>query len=214
MHNGFVNIDDTKMSKSLGNFFLIREVLPRLRDPQVLRYFFLSSHYRGPINYSLEQLGQADAALGGLYMALRELAPSGGPAVRSLHREAFEAAMDDDFNTPEALAVLQGLAREINSARTAGEAQQAARLGAELRELGGVLGLLQLPPAEWFRKSDPAAGAAHGLPDAEVEARIAARLAARRAKNWGESDRIRDELAAAGVLLEDQPGGRSSWRRK
>jgi cysteinyl-tRNA synthetase len=214
MHNGFVNVADSKMSKSLGNFFLIREVLPRLRDPQVLRYFLLASHYRGPINYSLEQLGQADAALGGLYMALRDLAPTEAPAVRSAHRERFEAAMDDDFNTPEALAVLQGLAREINSARTAGDTSQAALLGAELRELGGVLGLLQLPAAEWFRKSAIASGTAAELADAEVEARLTARLAARKAKNWVESDRIRDELAAAGVVLEDQPGGSSSWRRR
>ncbi|MGB8327340.1 MAG: cysteine--tRNA ligase, partial [Steroidobacteraceae bacterium] len=116
MHNGFVNVDSEKMSKSLGNFFLVREVLPLLRDPEVLRYFFLSSHYRGPINYSLDQLEQADAALGGLYVALRDLPPV-SPAPRTAHTARFEAAMDDDFNTPDALAVLQTLARETNAAR-------------------------------------------------------------------------------------------------
>ena len=117
--------------------------------------------------------------------------------------------MDDDFNTPEAIAVLQGLARELNTAKAAGGG--AAALGAtagELRSLANVLGVLQVPAEQWFR-----AGAAGGLDDADIEARIAARLAARKAKNWAESDRIRDELAAAGVILEDKPGGVTTWRR-
>jgi cysteinyl-tRNA synthetase len=123
-HNGFVNIDNEKMSKSVGNFFTVRELLPRLRHPEVLRAFLLSSHYRGPIHYSQVQLLQADAALSRLYTALRGVdAPAGagsGEAARSAHSERFEAALDDDFNTPDALAVLQGLARELNAARTAG----------------------------------------------------------------------------------------------
>jgi cysteinyl-tRNA synthetase len=214
MHNGFVNVDNEKMSKSLGNFFLVREVLPLLRDPEVLRYFFLSSHYRGPINYSLDQLEQADAALGGLYVALRDQPPL-SPPPRTAHSARFEAAMDDDFNTPEALAVLQTLARETNAARAAAQAAQAAQLGAELQALAGVCGLLQVPSAEWFRKSAPGvAPRAGGLADAEVDQRIAARIAARRAKDFAESDRIRDELVAAGVILEDQPGGKTIWRRK
>jgi cysteinyl-tRNA synthetase len=217
MHNGFVNVDDEKMSKSLGNFFTLREVLPRLRHPEVLRFFVLSSHYRGPINYSLEQLEQADAALGRLYTALRELPPA-TPAP-SEYTARFHDRMDDDFNTPEAVAVLQTLAREVNSARDAGDAGRAAQLGTELRSLGGLLGLLSLEPAHWFRLpkplvgADSTAGGQGGLADAAVEERIAARAAARRAKNWAESDRIRDELAAAGVLLEDKPGGSTIWRR-
>ena len=220
MHNGFVNVDDEKMSKSLGNFFTLREVLPRLRHPEVLRYFVLASHYRGPINYSLEQLDQADAALGRLYTALREL-PVAVPATNE-YGERFLESMDDDFNTPEALAVLQTLAREVNSAKAAGDRQRAAALAAELTALGAVLGLFVLAPAQWFRLAKPAlseeggvsaSGMAPRIDDEEVEARIAARTAARRAKNWAESDRIRDELAAAGVVLEDKPGGTTSWRR-
>jgi cysteinyl-tRNA synthetase len=210
MHNGFVNVDEQKMSKSLGNFFTLREVLPRLRHPEVLRFFILSSHYRGPINYSLEQLEQADAALSRLYTALRDL-PAASSAAHGAHRARFLESMDDDFNTPEALAVLQNLATEVNSARAAGDAQRAAALGAELTALAQVLGLLGVVPAQWFRLAKPAAGAQ--LSDAEVEARIAARSAARGAKHWAESDRIRDELAAAGVILEDKPGGQTAWRR-
>ena len=217
MHNGFVNVDNEKMSKSLGNFFTVREVLPTLRHPEVLRYFVLSSHYRGPINYSLEQLEQADAALQRLHLALRalpEAAPADGP-----YAERFQAAMDDDFNTPEALAVLQTLAREVNAARDAGDGARAASLGALLRALGGVLGLFTVPSEQWLRLGKPAAqaatpaGTAATLSDTDIEQRIAARVAARKAKNWAESDRIRDELAAAGVVLEDKPGGVTDWRR-
>jgi cysteinyl-tRNA synthetase len=182
----------------------------------------LSSQYRGPINYSLEQLEQADATLNRIYMALRDVPVV--PAVPAGHSARFLASMDDDFNTPEALAVLQNMLRDMNSAKDAGEAQRVAALAAELKALGQVLGLLNVPPAEWARLGKPAtvagaapglvaAAAAHALPDAEVESRIAARVAARQAKNWAESDRIREELAAAGVLLEDKPGGQTVWRR-
>jgi cysteinyl-tRNA synthetase len=213
MHNGFVNVDDEKMSKSLGNFFTLREVLKTLRHPEVLRYFFLASHYRGPINYSLEQLEQADAALTRIYTALRGL--PAGAAGTSAATARFHASMDDDFNTPEALAVLQGLTREINSARAAGDVKRAAALGGELTALGNVIGLLTVPAEEWFRLTRTAGGASGGrqLSDTEVEARIAARAAARARKDFKESDRIRDELAAADVVLEDKPGGKTSWRR-
>jgi cysteinyl-tRNA synthetase len=204
MHNGFVNVDNEKMSKSLGNFFTVREVLPRLRHPEVLRYFILSSHYRGPINYSLEQLEQADSALARIYTALRDL-PVVAP-VEGVHTERFREVMDDDFNTPEALAEVQSVVREINSAKAAGEPAKAAALAAELRPLSAVLGIAQLEPAQWARLGVT-------LSDTDIEERIAARLAARKAKNWAESDRIRDELAKAGIVLEDKGGGATTWRR-
>jgi cysteinyl-tRNA synthetase len=218
MHNGFVNVDDEKMSKSLGNFFTVREVVPTLRHPEVLRYFVLSSHYRGPINYSLEQLEQADSALGRIYTALRDVtvAPN---APETEFTARFHEVMDDDFNTPEALAVLQTLTREINSARDAGQAQRAGELAAELLSLAGVLGIVTLPPQQWFRLPSPerkghtGGGAAQVIADTEVEQLIEARAAARKARNWAESDRIRDELAAKGVILEDKPGGKTVWRR-
>jgi cysteinyl-tRNA synthetase len=223
MHNGFVNIDNEKMSKSLDNFFTVREVLPRLRHPEVLRYFVLSSHYRGPINYSLEQLEQADAGLQRLYLALRGL-PEAEPA-DSPQGAGFLEAMDDDLNTPEAIAALQGLAREVNSSRDAGDSARAAALAAELRRLAGVLGLASIAPEQWLRLPRPGAleagsagmtgeaASSSPLGDAEIEARIEARAAARRRRNWAESDRIRDELAARGVILEDRPGGTTVWRR-
>ncbi|HEV7444656.1 MAG TPA: cysteine--tRNA ligase [Steroidobacteraceae bacterium] len=209
IHNGFVNIDDEKMSKSLGNFFTVREVLPRLRHAEVLRYFILSSHYRGPINYSLEQLEQADSALLRIYTALRDLPVVA--AAESAYSARFREVMDDDFNTPEAIAVLQNITREVNSAKAAGQEAKAAALGAELRSLGGVLGLAQVDPQVWARLGVAKPGAT--LTDAAIDELIAARIAARKTKNWAESDRIRDELVKAGIVLEDKPGGTTSWRR-
>jgi cysteinyl-tRNA synthetase len=210
MHNGFLNIDNEKMSKSLGNFFTTREVIAKIKHPEVLRFFLLSSHYRGPMNYSREQLDQSEAALTRLYTALRDVpAVGGGLHAPSAATPAFHEAMDDDFNTPEAIAVLQGLARELNTARAAGgDSHQARLLAGELRALAGALGILQVPPERWFQ-----AGAAGGLGDADIDALIAARLEARRQKNWAESDRIRKELADQGVILEDKPGGTTTWRR-
>ncbi len=222
MHNGFVNVDDEKMSKSLGNFFTIRDVLDSgyVRHPEVLRYFLTGSHYRGPINYSLGQIDQADAALGRLYTALRDLEPATAAAAPDVAADAwqrFHSAMDDDFNTPEALAVLQGLAGDINRARDAGEGGRAAALAGQLRAMGGVLGLLALSPGEWFRLSrrmpeDGAGAVSSRLPPERVDALVAERAAARRARDFRRSDEIRDELAAGGVVLEDKPGGATVWR--
>ncbi|MGQ0383905.1 MAG: cysteine--tRNA ligase [Gammaproteobacteria bacterium] len=214
MHNGFVRVNEEKMSKSAGNFFTVREVLPKLR-PEVLRAFLLSSHYRGPINYGEDNLRQADAALMRLYLALRGVRPArrieAGEATKQ-----FAEAMDDDFNTPGALAVLQGLARDLNVAKTAGDAASAGKCAAELLHLGGHLGLLERKPEEWLATRSELTGEGADVPaveDAEVERLVAARNAARKSKDFKESDRIRDELAAAGVLLEDGAAG-TSWRRK
>ena len=221
MHNGFVRINDEKMSKSLGNFFTVREVLKTLRDPEVLRFFLLSSHYRGPINYSEAQLTQADETLLGLYRALADGGSAGAPGAgaQSLPvgemrpvaemRGRFDAAMDDDFNTPEALAVMQGAARDLNTAKAAGKSADAAALAGALRAMGGVLGLLQQPPGEYLKRG---VGEAQ-LSDSQVDTLIEARRAARAMKNFAESDRIRDVLASAGIALEDKPGGATGWRR-
>ncbi len=215
MHNGHIRVKEEKMSKSLGNFFTVREVLPQLR-PEVLRAFVISSHYRGPINYSEENLRQADAALSRLYLALRDVR-SARPAPSTEWSERFREVMDDDFNTAEALSVLQTQARELNSAKAVGDDARAAELAGELKELASVLGLLQHEPGEWLatasRLTAGETSAADGPGDEEIERLVAARTAARAEKNWAESDRIRDELAAKGVILEDGPGG-TSWRRK
>lgn len=216
MHNGFLTVDDEKMSKSLGNFFTIRDVLPVVRDPEVIRYFFLSSHYRSPLNYSLEQLDQADAALTGIYSALR-----GHHAVEEWrggdHRRAFTAAMDDDFNTPLALAELKSLTRALNSANVNGQTREADALAGELRSLGGVLGLLRRDAEEWLRRpklSHASAADSPAIPDAKVDELVAQRNQARQRKDFGEADRIREELSRGGVTLEDSPGGATTWRRK
>jgi cysteinyl-tRNA synthetase len=207
MHNGFVRVNDEKMSKSLGNFFTVREVLKTLRDPEVLRFFLLSSHYRGPINYSAAQLAQADETLLGLYRALKDAAPQGAVDVGEVER--FRAAMDDDFNTPEALAVMQGVARTLNLAKAAGNASAASNGAATLRALGAILGVLQQDPDNYLKRS----AGNKSLSDGEVEALLVSRRQARAVKDFAESDRIRDVLSAAGILLEDKPGGRTEWRR-
>jgi cysteinyl-tRNA synthetase len=215
------------MSKSLGNFFTVRDVAKTLRDPEVLRFFLLGSHYRGPINYSAAQLAQADETLAGLYRALKDTAPAASEDDRDPALEKFHAAMDDDFNTPEALAVLAGVARELNIAKSANDAQRIAAAARSLLAMGKVLGLLQQSPEAYLKRgsnagsarvvegADAVAGtrAAAALTDAQIEELIAARRAARAAKNFPESDRIRDRLSAAGIVLEDKPGGMSEWRR-
>ncbi len=205
MHVGFVRVNQEKMSKSLGNFFTVREVL-KAYDPEVLRYFILASHYRSPLDYSDENLKAAKSALDGFYIALRGV-PTGVAPKESDYAKRFHEAMEDDFNTPAALAGLFDLARALNKAH--GDTAQAARLGAELRTLGGVLGLLQRNPEEYLR-----AGVTDALGEADIEALIARRIEARKNRNWAESDRIRDELKAKGVLLEDVAGGKTVWRRQ
>jgi len=205
MHNGFVRINEEKMSKSLGNFFTIREILERYRAEEI-RYFILTSHYRSPLNYDDEHLDNARAALTRFYTALRGL-PEAEPVGGEAFRERFTAVMDDDFNTPEALAVLFDLAREINRTRDQDEAK-AAGLAAELRSLSGMLGILQSCPEEYLRGD----AAADGLSDEQINVLIEQRVAAKAAKNWGEADRIREQLQQAGILLEDGAGG-TSWRR-
>jgi cysteinyl-tRNA synthetase len=210
MHNGFVEIDGEKMSKSLENFFRIRDVLDsgKLRDPEVLRFFLVSSQYRGPINYSLVQIEQADAGLGRLYTALRDVTPAAGFEPGDATRR-FEAAMDDDFNTPDAIAALQTLATEINRAKSAGDTATASSFAAELKKLAGVLGLLQAAPETFLQK----AVGASTLSDADIERLIGERKAARTGKNFKEADRIRQELTDAGIVLEDKPDGTTKWRR-
>ena len=210
MHNGFVRVDDEKMSKSLGNFFTIREVLQRY-DPEVVRYFILGSHYRSPLNHSDQHLDAARNALTTLYTALRDF-PEGDQAIdeTSDYSQRFIAAMDDDFNTAEAIAVLFDLARAVNRERDADTAR-AAVLAAELRGLAHWLGLLQRN-AEDFLKGGVAVDSG-GPDDADIDAMVAARNAARDAKDWAESDRIRDELQAAGIVLEDGADG-TRWRRQ
>ncbi|HEX4971522.1 MAG TPA: DALR domain-containing protein, partial [Steroidobacteraceae bacterium] len=168
--------------------------------------FLASSHYRGPVNYSVAQIEQADAALTRLYTALRDIEPAESYQPGAATRQ-FEAAMDDDFNTPEAIAALQGLAGEINKAKSANDWGKASALAAELKKLAAVLGVLHLQPEEFLRKGKS------GLSDADVELLIAERRAARAARNFKESDRIRDDLAQAGIVLEDKPDGTTTWRR-
>lgn len=207
MHNGFVRINDEKMSKSLGNFFTVREILEHYRAEEV-RYFILTSQYRSPLNYDTEHLDNARAALTRFYTALRglpEKAANGGEN----YVGRFRDAMDDDFNTPEALAVLFDLVREINRLKES-DTDAAAALAAVLRQLGEMLGILQEDPEDYLRGGAQAGDDA--LSDEKIEVMIQARIDARTEKNWGEADRIRDELQAAGIILEDGAQG-TTWRR-
>jgi cysteinyl-tRNA synthetase len=227
MHNGFVRVDDEKMSKSLGNFFTIREVLKKY-DAEVVRFFILRAHYRSPLNYSDQHLDDAKGALTRLYTALKLVNPvDAGVSVEDkvlakikyldakyerhmaakhidwneTHAQRFKAAMDDDFNTPEAVAVLFDLANEVNR-------NQSRQAATQLKALAGALGLLQRDPQAFLQGGSNEGG----LDDAAISAQIEARIAAKKAKNFAEADRIRKELLEAGVVLEDTPQG-TAWRR-
>ncbi len=201
MHNGFVRVDNEKMSKSLGNFFTVREILGKY-DAEVIRFFIVRAHYRSPLNYSDQHLDDARSALSRLYTALK-----GTPVADceidwgQPHAARFREAMNDDFNTPEAIAVLFELANEVNR----GASRSAA---AQLRSLAALLGLLGRDPEEFLRGSLPS-----DWNIARIERLIAERADAKKARNFGESDRIRDELLAADIVLEDGPAG-TTWRRR
>jgi cysteinyl-tRNA synthetase len=241
MHNGFVRVNEEKMSKSLGNFFTVREVLKQYR-PEIIRFFILSSHYRSPLNYSDEQLNEAGAALNRLYTALRGVTVPDLPILAE-YQSRFEQAMDDDFNTPVAVAVLFDLARELNKAKS-GDIERVGQLAVSLKQLGSLLGILQDDPDEFFRRdvtialtglsmsvktgklnaymTNPLAGISTehteklNVDDVleYINQQIQARLDAKKAKNWALADQIRNELNQLGVILEDKPDGTTSIRFK
>ncbi|HEX7454725.1 MAG TPA: cysteine--tRNA ligase [Gallionella sp.] len=207
MHNGFVRVDNEKMSKSLGNFFTIREVLKQY-DPEVVRFFILRAHYRSPLNYSDAHLDDAKKALDRLYTALKGVSTEKGEGGRvkgvdwdESYAARFKAAMDDDFNTAEAVAVLFELANEVNRSQSPESAMQ-------LKSLGAVLGLLARDPTQFLQGG----AIAQGSDEAMIVEQIAARNAAKQAKNYSEADRIRKALLADGIVLEDSAAG-TNWRR-
>jgi cysteinyl-tRNA synthetase len=198
MHNGFVQVDKEKMSKSLGNFFTVRDILKKY-DPEVVRFFIVRAHYRSPINYSDANLDDAKNSLGRLYTALKNEDPKEAEVDwDEAHAKRFKAAMDDDFGTPEAVAVLFELANRVNTGEKS--------LATQLRALGGVLGLVQREP-ESFLQGKPA-----GVSEEWIAAKIAEREAARKAKDYAAADRIRKELLDKGIVLEDK-AGKTTWRR-
>ncbi|HEX7748918.1 MAG TPA: cysteine--tRNA ligase [Bordetella sp.] len=224
MHCGPLMVDADKMSKSLGNFRTIRQTVAdeaslsdeeadypvNPREAEMLRFFIVRNHYRSPQNFTPDNLIDAQSALDGLYQALRNVEPDWlNVDWNEPQAQAFKAAMDDDFNTSGAVAVLFELASEANRTRS-------ARAAGQLKQLGGLLGLLQQDPEAYFQsvtRYRTGAAASAALDAAAIEARIAARAAAKQARNFAQADRIRDELRAAGIEIDDKPGGLTQWRR-
>ena len=205
MHNGFVRVDNEKMSKSLGNFFTVREVLKKYR-PEIIRFFILSSHYRSPLNYSDAQLDEAHAALTRLYTALRGIEII-DTEINADYQARFEASMDDDFNTPLALAVLFDIAKELNKIKD--DKKHAQTLAATLIFLSSILGLLRDNPENFLKNSRDD----NTLSSEAIETLIQNRINAKQNKNWAMADKIRDDLKAQGVILEDAAGNVTTWRR-
>ena len=207
MHNGHIRVNEEKMSKSLGNFFLIRDVLKSF-DPEVIRFFMLKAHYRSPINYSDAQLEEARSGLVRLYTALAQ-APEARVEVLDVENpwvKRFTAAMNDDFNTPEAIAVLFDLASEVNRAQDS----EKSRLANTLKGLGAALNFLQREPTQFLQSGTKAED---GLSPAQIEEQITARVSAKQAKDFAKADLIRKTLLEQGIVLEDKPGGITEWRR-
>ncbi|EPS5686955.1 cysteine--tRNA ligase [Cronobacter sakazakii] len=207
MHSGMVMVDREKMSKSLGNFFTVRDVLQHY-DAETVRYFLMSGHYRSQLNYSEENLKQARASLERLYTALRGTDASATAAGGEAFEARFVEAMNDDFNTPEAYSVLFDIAREVNRLK-AEDSSAASQLAAHLRKLAAVLGLLEQAPEQFLQSG----AQANDDEVAEIEALIFKRLEARKAKDWAAADAARDRLNEMGIILEDGPQG-TTWRRK
>lgn len=205
MHNGFVRVDNEKMSKSLGNFFTVREILKRYQ-PEVVRFFILRAHYRSPLNYSDQHLDDAKNALDRLYTALKDYEISDTKIDwKNDQARSFMEAMDDDFNTPEAIAVLFDLASDVNKSRS-------TQTAALLKQLGNVLGLLQQNPQDYLQQRTAAADDAMFSPE-KIEQMILQRLNARKAGNYAEADTLRKRLSDAGIILEDGSQG-TTWRRQ
>jgi cysteinyl-tRNA synthetase len=233
MHNGFVRVDEEKMSKSLDNFFTVREVIKTVRDPEVIRFFILSSHYRSPLNYSQDNLKDADSAMTRLYTALRGYPPSDQATVEQTDFAIqFNNAMNDDFNTPSALSTLFDLARDIN--RNKSKHPEIAQTQAiQLRQLGDVLGILQQDADVFLKKQVPHIPGSFDIPsgsvashesttshsdtkilsDDDINQHIKQRTDARNNKNWELADKIRNDLLELGIILEDV-SGKTTWRRK